>query len=80
MRLSTVAAATALCLSYGAVAIHLPELEAVPVLSEEPHDRYGEETPSIFTSCALELYAVSHYLLTTAVVTVSTNVLPSKNK
>ncbi|CAN9090176.1 unnamed protein product [Alternaria alternata] len=55
MRLSTIAAATALCLSYSAVAIHLPEREALPVLSEEPHDRYGEETPSIFNSCALEL-------------------------
>jgi hypothetical protein len=66
MRLSTIAAATALCLSYSAVAIHLPEREALPALSEEPHDRYGEETPSIFNSCALELYAVSDYLLTAA--------------
>jgi hypothetical protein len=80
MRLSTIAAATALCLSYSAVAIHLPEREALPVLSEEPHDRYGEETPSIFNSCALELYALYHHLLTIAVVTVSTNVLPSKNR
>ncbi|RYN78282.1 hypothetical protein AA0120_g10958 [Alternaria tenuissima] len=37
MRLSTIAA-TALCLSYNAVAIHLPEREALPVLSDEPHD------------------------------------------
>jgi hypothetical protein len=80
MRLSTIAAATALCLSYSAVAIHLPEREALPVLSEEPHDRYGEDTPSIFNSCALELYALYHHLLTIAVVTVSTNVLPSKNR
>ncbi|CAN9092445.1 unnamed protein product [Alternaria alternata] len=42
MRLSAIAAATALCLSYNAVAIHLPEREAVPVLSEKSHDRYGE--------------------------------------
>jgi hypothetical protein len=80
MRLSTVAATTALYLSYSAMAIHLPEREAVPVLSEEPHNRYGEETHSIFNSCALGLYAVSHYLLTNAVVTVLTNVLPSKNR
>jgi hypothetical protein len=54
MRLSTIAA-TALCLSYNAVAIHLPEREALPVLSEKPHNRYGEGAPSIFDSCASEL-------------------------
>jgi hypothetical protein len=60
MRLSTIAA-TALCLSYNAVAIHLPEREALPVLSDEPHDRYGERnTLNLKFLLHQSLYAVSH--------------------
>ena len=42
MRFSTIAA-TALCLGYNAMAISLPEREALPSLSEETQSRYDEE-------------------------------------
>jgi hypothetical protein len=81
MRLSTIAA-TALCLSYNAVAIHLPEREALPVLSEKPHNRYDEEKTLnleflLHQSCTASLI---HPADSCPVVTVSTNVLPSKNR
>jgi hypothetical protein len=44
MRLSTIAA-TALCLSYNAVAISLPERDALPLLGEDT-TRYADETLS----------------------------------
>jgi hypothetical protein len=70
MRLSTIAA-TALCLSYNAVAISLPERDALPLLGEDT-TRYADET--------LSTAPILYRLLTTTLATPSTSVFPSKNR